>query len=211
LTSGADRRPLAFFGALLLTSAICYVPLAVIFNPMRWSAFGPFTVQTSRILHYFVYFIFGAAVGAFGLDRGLLARSGTLARRWWLWAVGAVIAFAVTSGVGIAALTSHIGSRPWEIAADCAFVLSCGASSFAFLALFVRFANGRSPIFDSLASNAYGMYLVHYVFSSWLQYSLLKSYLPGIAKGTLVFLGTVILSWGMTSMLRRSRLVARLI
>ncbi len=59
LGSGTERTPLALFAALLLISGVCYVSLAIIFNPMRWSVFGPFTVQTSRILHYFVYFLFG--------------------------------------------------------------------------------------------------------------------------------------------------------
>jgi len=54
----------------------------------------------------------------------------------------------------------------------------------AFLALFLRFAKPRK-IFDSLRENAYGIYLVHYAFVSWLQYALLKSQLSAIEKGSL--------------------------
>src|SRR5215472_10432655 len=64
LTSGADRRPGLLFAILLLVSAAAYVPLAVIFTPFRWSAWGPFTFQTGRGLNYFIYFLLGAGVGA---------------------------------------------------------------------------------------------------------------------------------------------------
>jgi peptidoglycan/LPS O-acetylase OafA/YrhL len=211
LTSGADRRPIVFFGLLVAATAAAYIPMALIFNPFSWSVFGPFFFQTSRLLHYLVYFLLGAGVGAYGLDRSLLAPNGKLARRWPLWSVAALVAFGLASGVGIATLTAHIGSRGWEIAADTTFVLSSAASSFAFLALFVRFANTRSRIWDSLSANAYGMYLVHYAFVSWLQYALLKAHLPAIAKGSLVFVAAVLLSWGTTAALRRIPAVVRVI
>jgi peptidoglycan/LPS O-acetylase OafA/YrhL len=211
LSSGGERRPITFFAALLALSAVAYLPLELIFSGFLWSAWGPFTFQTSRGLHYLVYFLFGAGVGAYGLDRGLLAAGGKLARRWWLWSLAALMAFAISAGVGLAAMTAHVGSRGWEIAADSGFVLSCAVSSFAFLAVFVRFARSRRKIFDSLTANAYGMYLLHYAFVSWLQYALLKSQLPAIAKGSLVFVVVVLLSWGATAALRRIPAVARVI
>ena len=211
ISCGTDRRPNVFFGLLVVLSAAVYIPLAVIFNPFAWVDFGPFFFQTSRILHYLLYFLMGAGVGAYGLDRGLLARDGKLGRRWWLWALRALLAFGIAGGAGIATLTSHLGSRGWEIASDATWVVSCAASSFAFLALFVRFARTRRKMFDSLSDNAYGMYLVHYAFVSWLQYALLKAALPAIAKGSIVFLGTVALSWATVAALRRIPAITRVI
>ena len=211
LSSGSDRHPIRFFGILVALSAAVYLPLAIIFNPFYWSSFGPFFFQTSRILHYLLYFLLGAGVGAYGLQRGLLAPDGKLARRWPLWSLAALLAFGLATGIGIAVLTTHAGSRPWEIAADLGFVISCAASSFAFLALFVCLARTPRKMFDSLSDNAYGMYLVHYAFVSWLQYALLKAALPAIAKGSIVFLGTVALSWITVAALRKIPAVARVI
>lgn len=211
IASGADRRPGRFFLMLLILSVLAYVPLELIFNSFRWSVFGPFTFQTSRILNYFLYFLLGAGVGACGLNSGLLAQTGKLARHWLLWSIGALLAFGIATGTGVAAITAHPGVRSWEIASDLTFVLSCAASSFAFLAVFVRFANPRGKIFDSLTANAYGMYLIHYMFVSWLQLTLLNSNLPAIAKGSLVTVGTILLSWGATATLRRIPAVARVI
>ena len=203
VASGANRRPILVFLLLLALSCITYVPLAVAFNPFHWSAWGPFTFQTSRGLHYLVYFLLGIGVGACGLERGLLTRDGKLARRWWLWCGACLLAFGVATVVGLAAMTVHLGSRLWEIAGDSAFVLSCAASSFAFLALFVRFGGKHNRVFDRFSANAYGIYLVHYAFVSWLQLALLKAHLPALSKGFLVFVSASLLSWGTVSLLRR--------
>jgi len=211
VTTGASRRPVLFFGLLVGVSAIAYIPMEMKFSAFAWASWGPFVFQTSRILHYLVYFMLGAGVGAAGLGKGLLAPDGKLARRWILWAIAALLAFAVESAVVIATFSPHASPRLWELAADCGFVLSCAASSFAFLALFVRFAKKRSKIWDSLTANAYGIYLFHYAFVSWLQYSLLKATLPAIAKGSLVILGAVVLSWVTVAALRRIPAVARVI
>lgn len=211
LFADGDRRPIACFGLIVGFSAAVYIPLALYFSPISWSAWGPFFFQTSRGLHYLAYFLVGGGVGAFGLTRGLLASDGKLARRWWLWSITAVFAFLVSGGAGIAAITTHLGSRGWEIAAEFLWVLSCAASSFALLALFVRFIRNRRGIFDSLTANAYGVYLIHYAFVGWLQYALLKTQLPAFAKGSLVFAAAVLLSWGTTAALRRIPAAARLI
>ena len=73
--------------------------------------------------------------------------------------------------------------------ADFGLALSCGAISFALAAVFIRFAMRRVQAFDSLAENAYGIYLVHYVFVIWLQYMMLSFALPAIVKGVSVFAG----------------------
>jgi Acyltransferase family len=63
LTSKADRRPIVFFGVLTAASAVAYIPMAVVFNPFSWSSFGPFSFQTSRLLHYLAYFCWALAWG----------------------------------------------------------------------------------------------------------------------------------------------------
>ena len=197
------RRPATLFWLLFLTSACAYLPLAVAFDPGSWASLGPFSFQVSRPLLYAVYFFVGAGLGAAGPSAGLFTSGGRMARRWSLWAMSSVGAFLVTVGCFLWALSrgAAAGKGPWA-AVDVSFALSCAASSFAFLALFVRFAR-RGRIGDSLASNAYGMYITHYPLVSWLQYALLGSTLAGAAKGTLVFGGAVASSWLLTAGLRR--------
>jgi hypothetical protein len=204
------NRPGRFFGVLLLISAATYIPMDLIFNGLRWSSFGPFTFQTSRIFHYLAYFLVAAGVGAWGIDRSVLTADGKLARRWPLWIISSVIAFLVVSGLVIAAISTP-GSRGLELAGASGFVVSCATSSLAFLALFLRFARSRVAIFDSLRDNAYGIYLLHYAFVSWLQYALLGAALPGLVKGVAVLAGALILSWGTSALIRKIPGVARVI
>jgi hypothetical protein len=64
------------------------------------------------------------------------------------------------------------------------------------LGLVLRFAGRQLRVLDGLKRDAFGMYLVHYVFVVWLQYALLGVGLAAFVKGSVVFDGTLLLSWG---------------
>lgn len=210
-SSNASRRPFTFFGYLIIASAIAYIPMELIFNAFAWASFGPFFFQTSRLLHYAVYFLAGISVGAWGIERGLLAPDGNLARRWLRWIPASLLTFIAAGVLFVVTFTAHSAPRFWEVLSDFAFVTCCAATSFAFLALFLRFVVKPNRIFDSLSANAYGMYLIHYVFVSWLQYAFLQAHLPAVAKGSIVFFGTLVLSWTVIAAIRRIPVVARTI
>src|SRR5206468_2635259 len=82
------------------------------------------------------------------------------------------------------------------------YVLACACSSFAALAVFVRFARKPHRVSDSLGANAYGIYLYYYACVSWLQYALLLANLPGIVKALIVFAGATSVSWIVSAALR---------
>lgn len=207
-----SNKPIRFLGYLIGISAAVYIPLAVHFNPLAWTQFGPLAFQTSRLLHYLVYFLMGIAVGAYGIQRGILASGGKMGRRWLLWSVAAVVVFLASSALFVMIVTSAKAvSVPWQAAADLVFTITCATTSMAMLALFVRFVKKSRRIFNSLRDNAYGIYLVHYAFVSWLQYALLKSHLSGFTKLTIVLSLAVALSWSTTAALRRIPAVARVI
>lgn len=197
------ERPLAFFATLLLFSTAAYIPLVLIFGPLEWIGFGPFAAQASRLLFYLVYFLAGTAVGAYGIDRSLLKRDGSLARRWWAWLPAGLLSFAV--------MIVLIAEGPPQLIDVVAFTVTCAMLVFGVTALFLRFATRPVGVLSSLAASAYGIYIVHYVFVTWLQYWLLGADLSAIAKALLVFIGALLLSWGLTAALRRIPLVARVI
>lgn len=197
-----SNNSLAFFAALATCSLAVYLPMAVAFGSMHWWAFGPFTVQTSRILHYALYFFVGVALGAFGLERSVVREGGPMARRWAVWALVSLVAFVIAAGIAISAATSPGATRHWEAIGAFGFVLSCAASSSAMLALFLRFARRSYAIGDSLRDNAYGIFLVHYAFVSWLQYSLLPLGIGAAPKAAIVAVGALALSWATSAALR---------
>jgi hypothetical protein len=168
--------------AVLVLLGVLYVPLALEVGAMHWTVLGPFQVQTSRVLHYPLYFFAGVAVGAVGLERSFLAAGGALARRWGAWLGLAGLAFAAST---LAALHAF-GNPTWWPVAAAGFVVTCAASCFALLAIFVRFADRPSWFTATVAPNAYGMYLVHYAVVTWLQLAFLALPLSGFEKGALV-------------------------
>jgi hypothetical protein len=210
LSCGSSQYPARFFWMLLSFSAAVYIPLSLRFGPMNWTEFGPFAFQTSRFLHYFVYFLAGMSLGIFGIDKGLLSSQGKLARHWLRWSLVALVSFGLAVSVFLATI-ANLNSRPSVAVNSLLFTISCTASCFAFLAIFVRFARRRRRVYDALRNNSYGMYLVHYAFVSWLQYALLPASWPGAVKGLLVFVGSALLSWGSVSLLRRSRCTAQVL
>ncbi|HUY38817.1 MAG TPA: acyltransferase [Candidatus Binataceae bacterium] len=214
LTSGARTRPLRFFILFAAISAAVFIPMVVIYG-QGWTSIGPFQFQTARLFHYAVYLIAGIGVGVYGIDRGLLASDGNLARHWGRWVAFGLIAF-FASVVFVATILIrlyHAGIPPGVLGVmgGPVFAVTCAALSFAFLALFIRFATRRRWIWDSLSDNEYGMYIIHYMFVSWLQLAMLQIALPAIGKGVLVFIGVLLLSWGTSAAIRSIPGVSRIV
>jgi glucans biosynthesis protein C len=212
LAAQAGAYPGRYATALIGVSALAYVPLAAVFQPWQWLRFGPLAFQPSFALPYAIYFFAGLGVGASGLARGLLESDGRLARQWLGWLAGAPAAFLLWI-IPAALLVNRQGAGlpGLQIVADLGFVVSSATSCFALVALFLRFAAvPRAPL-GSLSENAYGIYLVHYVFVIWLQYALLGVTLFAGIKAAVVFLGTLMLSWGTTTAAGRIPLVERLV
>jgi len=179
---------------LVAVSAVAYVPLALIFTPWGWSNSGILSVQWCRPLLYGVYFFTGVGIGAAGLDVGLVNVDGALGRHWKLWLVVALGTLLLW--MGVTSLTLD-GDAPLiiQIAAGLCFVLACAGGCFFVIASSLRFGLTRSAALDSLSTNAYSLYLVHYVPTVWLQYALVGAPLFALIKGIIVFCGTVIVSW----------------
>lgn len=200
------RRPVAAFAVVVTASALAYVPMALAFTPMRWSAWGPFAFQTSRIAHYAVYFATGAAIGAAGIERGLVADRGSLARRWPAW-----LALGAAAFLGAMTASSRDfaagGAWPWPQVDALGFVGACASISFAMIALFARWAP-RVRVVARLRRHAYAIYVVHYALVSWLGYALVRAALPGAVKAALVTAGAIMMAWALAAGLARMRRAA---
>ena len=130
LASRGGERPARFFAVALILSALDYVPLALAYGDGTWTQWGLFQFQTSRPVHYFVYFITGVAVGVHGLRKGLLSHDGALARRWPIWALAAAGFGALVVFLAVGTMTSKGPEQSvFVCASDLAVVPSC-ANSF---------------------------------------------------------------------------------
>jgi glucans biosynthesis protein C len=212
-SAASAEFPGRYFIALAAISALAYLPFAAIFKPWDWSQIGPFAFQPSRLLHYVVYFFAGLGIGARGIDHWLLRSNGMLSRRWAYWSILAIVTFVswmLVTAVTMDTAPLGIGPLPHlEVVANLLFVLSGASACFAFAALFLRFAGKSWAIAKNLSVNAYGIYLVHYLFVVWLQYLLIGIALSAVAKAFLVFTGALLLSWGVVTAFGRAPSGAR--
>jgi len=203
-------RPAMFVVTLLSASALAYLPPALVFGTWDWVHVGPFSFQYCRPLHYFVYFLAGAGVGAYGIDRGLLAPDGWLAQRWLLAGAAALASFVLWLSMVVLAMSEDDPLLTVQIGQALGFVLCCAAGVLFVLALFLRFAHRRLPMLDPLARTTYGIYLVHYAFSIWLQYALLEWAIFAGVKAAIVFVGTLSMSFVSVAALQRIPLAGRI-
>lgn len=207
--SKITRDRAALFGVVLFAAAaLAYMPMLFKFGAVRWFNLGPFQVQASRTLLYAVFFVAGMGVGAVDLEAGVLARDGRLARGWLVAvtiAAGCFAALTYLINFRRMRLTNLVGAPPlwWQTSYGLIYAATCVAISLMVLALFLRFWSSGKSRLDPLQGDAYGIYVVHYVFCLWLQYALLGAAIGAVTKAVAVFVGTLLLSWGTTAALRR--------
>ncbi len=212
LAASTRSDPTRFIILLIAASALAYVPMALIYSPWAWFQFGAIGFQWCRPLHYAVYFFAGVSVGAYGLERGLLAADGVLVRRWRTALVAAMIGLALWMAPTAVIMDSGTAGPIWlQVLANLGFVACCASGCLAVMAACIRFATKRRWWLDLLSDNAYGMYLVHYPFVVWMQFALLNAPLPAIAKALTVFAVAVASSLAMVTALRAIPFGARLV
>jgi surface polysaccharide O-acyltransferase-like enzyme len=201
------RRPVAFFAVMLAVTAAFYIPGRIHFGAGSWFEFGPFSVQHGRVMLYATYFFFGAGIGVQYLDRGLLAADGRMAKVSWDWMVLALVPYYlmwVLISIKRDILGNPVDLPDWYegLYALCFTVFSV-AILFLILAYFLRFGDAGRSVYDSMQADAYGMFLVHYPITLWLQYWLFDYNLPATVKAPIVFVLTVAFSWALTRALRQ--------
>lgn len=202
VSSGAARSPARFYLGLMATMAAVYVALVAAFGT-RWLTHVPFE-QISRLLVFLMYFFAGVAMGVHATERELLAHDGALARHWKRWGALTAVTFAVYVEC---LLQVESGAPPtlfWLAVRNTAHLLCGGATCFFMIALFARFSRRRHAVLESVSANAFGIYLLHYPFGTWMQYLLLDTPLSGAQKGVLAFVFTFAGSWATVALIRQA-------
>lgn len=203
--------PLLAFLFLALLTWILYVPVAYNIGAGTWTGFGPFDFQLSRILLYFGYFMAGVLIGSSDFNNGIFARASGLVRRWKIWCILSLIVYGTLTVSGTNDILKNMvikGTLPeftaWMIYYT-VYIISCSLSCLAFLTTFRAKINTPKPWLDSLAANAYLIYLIHYMFVVWTQLLLMDIDTPAFGKFLIVFLNSLVTSWMISVFLRRLR------
>ncbi|SIN80382.1 acyltransferase family protein [Chitinophaga niabensis] len=192
---------------------LLYVPLAVAVNPEAWTGIGPFDFQISRMPLYFGYFMLGVLIGAKGLNNGPFASGAAFVRKWpfWLFCSLAVFVFLKLSEAPLLGMVDRLELSLLQatIIYRSIWVLSCMMSCIACLTTFKSLFHQANSWWKSLSANAYGIYLVHYIFVVWCQYLLLEFHLPALVKALITFVVAVVVSWWVTALARKNNLIKK--
>lgn len=194
-------KPGLFLVAAFLVAALAYAPLTL--TGISWNGPGPFVMETNRFLLYALFFFTGVCLGSVDWEPRLFINGRLLGWKWGYWLMACMVGFflyLLAGAIFKGGIVLHLG-----------FAASCLASSCFLLALFKRWGDRPVKAWNSLSANAYGIYLFHIFFVNWSQYFLLEAALPAEVKFGIVFIVALLLSWLLTALLRKSRLVRQVL
>ncbi|WP_337042544.1 acyltransferase family protein [Emticicia sp. 17c] len=213
LTAVMKHKPMVFFIVLFMLTWLLYVPLAYAVGAGTWTGAGPFDFQLSRILLYAGYFMFGAFIGLTPFNQELFSTDSKLVNTWLVWVILALAIYVFLTVIEKQAILATMVAQKqlapfaaWMIYFSI-YVSSCVCSCIAFLTTFRKLVHKSYSWWNSLSANAYLIYLTHYVFVIWTQFWLLPYELPAFMKFLISFSVSLALSWGLSILLRKNRLI----
>lgn len=190
---------------IFLVTIISFLPLNLFIPTYYWVSLGPFDVQPARIGLYFACFLLGTALGT-----GQQWRKIGWPKHWGVWFILGILSFFVYIGLmgNDAIQLPHLVS---QVMLSVAFAASCAGTSLGLLGAFRKFVRRPHAIFESLCTNAYGIYIIHYAFIIWIQFALLSAAWPAWIKFSVTFIGGLALSWGTSKLVRQIPAVRRVL
>ncbi|MFP9098268.1 acyltransferase family protein [Flavobacterium sp. RHBU_24] len=211
ITRAAKLKPIQFFVVLFFIVLLSYAPVSIVLGHYAWTGFGPFDFQVNRFLFYFTFFMVGVVLGCTKWGNYFFKGKMLLGLPWSGWALKSLCAFVLFMlytycGIGVK-WHGIIQSMVFSLL----FVLCSICISFACLALFRAYLKKSNPAMDSLCKNAYGIYLLHYIPVSWLQFALLDTTLPVVLKFLIIFIVSLCSSWAMVYFLKKIKIVNRFV
>ncbi len=211
--SSLQTKPLAFVLLLFIITWMLYVPIAYNVGAGTWTGLGPFDFQVSRFIAYFGYFMFGALVGDSDFNILIFAEHSALVKKWKLWILLSLLlytALTLNSAFNVLRSFAETGKisvfAAWMIYYSL-YAASCTASCIAFITAFRRLARSSKKRWNSLSANAYLIYLIHYVFVIWIQFAILDFDIPAVVKFMITSVMALLLSWYVSMLLRKIKIV----
>ena len=182
---------------IYLVTIISFLPFNMIGSHYYWwTPLGPFDLQPVRIGLYFTYFLIGAILGT-----GQQWRQNGWPKGWGYW-----LPIGFFSFIAYMVLMAEAISLPeftQTLLLGITFASSCAGTTLGLLGLFRKIVHKQLAVVDNLVNNAYGIYLIHYAAVIWLQYLLLPVSWPVSLKFLSAFIGGLLISLGITTVIRK--------
>ena len=188
--------------AVLAVTLMATIPMQLFIAPEEWfRVAGPLYFPAKRSTLYFAWFLLGVALGSADPERSLSREN---LRPWPLWLTLGALGYATH---GILSSGKYLLNTPacvLTLILAAAFSFCCTFTSLGAIGLARScFRTKWSPA-DHFSENAYGVYIFHYGFVIWLQFSLLSQPMPAVVKFLITFSVALTASWFLTALLRKT-------
>ena len=209
------QHPVRFILVAYIIISIAYTPLSLWIGQYTWTGWGPFDFQLNRIFLYAVFFLFGVSLGSGDWEKHFFANNKLMQKGWPFWVFICLFCYAIVEVISFTFPDMVKGGTLKPGLAyfifDLIFVASCLVSSLACLAFFKQKIKSEQNFWNSIAANAYGIYIVHYIFVTWLQWALSQSTIPVILKFFIVFTAALTASWLIINWIRKIALFKKVL
>src|SRR5512139_82773 len=187
---------------VLVVTLIATIPMQVFLAPGEWfRVAGPLYFPASRSALYFGWFLLGVALGSADVERSLSREN---LRRWPLWLVIGALGYATHAILSSGNYPANTPAWVLTLLLPTVFSFCCTFTGLAAIGLARScFRTNWSPA-DHFSENAYGVYIFHYGFVIWLQFSLLSQPMPALMKFLITFSVALTASWSLTALLRKT-------
>src|ERR1017187_5787996 len=169
--------------------------------PLRTSLFMVKPGRSVRLSDIPANALLGVSLGGENLQRSLAVSN---LRPWPLWLLLGLATFVAhwffSGSASLRSMPAWLGNGALAIV----FTLCCAFTSLASLGAARSLARAPWPVAASLSENSYGIYILHYPFVTWMQFSLLSQPWPAALKFAIVFPLALAGSWVTTARLRRT-------
>jgi glucan biosynthesis protein C len=205
------NRPVLLLVFWFLFTWALYVPLAYSVGAGTWTGVGPFDFQLSRILLYFGYFMFGVILGNTDFNNEILSDESNLVKKWKLWIILSLAVYGLLIIISkplqnLVEANKIKALYAWMIY-YANYVASCTFTCIAFISTFRKHSGFQKSWWNSLADNAYLIYLIHYVFVTWSQFILLNFDMHAFSKFIITFVVSISASWIVSIVIRKNQTI----
>lgn len=185
----------------LAASLIAIIPMHLLAAP-EWSDLGgPLDFPASRSLLYFTWFLLGVVLGGANPERSLSQEN---LSPWPFWLTIGALSYLAHATFSSGKYLTNTPVWVTKVILATAFSFCCTFTSLAALGLVRKFFRTNWSVADHFSENAYGVYIFHYGFVTWLQFGLLTLPMPAVVKFLITFSVALTASWFLTVLLRKT-------
>ena len=187
---------------VLALNMMAIIPVHMFIPHQEWFRLaGPFQFPASRSLLYLTWFLVGIALGAANPAQSLSREN---LRLWPLWLIIGTFGYAAHAIFLSGKYPADTPAWVMKLILSTAFSFCCSFMCLALLGLARSLFRSNWAAADHFSENAYGIYIFHYGFVTWLQFGLLAQPMPALVKFLITFMGALTASWFMSALLRKT-------